>query len=339
MKKKRPTPKYNKNKRRKDNPEFYSKNDIFYSRMASILKVSPIKIREIFSTRTVSTLRLNDLISDPQKIKSTLLRKGLRLRKVGWIDNTYIVPGIDKSELGKMHEYEKGLFYIQNLSSMIPPILIDPNPNDLILDMCAAPGSKTTQIASMLKNKGKIIANDDDAWRAQKLKSVLDMFNVKNTTITINKGEEIGNKNNSVFDKVLLDAPCSGEGLIYLKGEKPLRFWSIKKVKAMVSIQKKLIISAFKSLKKGGTLIYSTCTLEPDENEGVITYLLDNYNNAKVEDISKLAENIKKENFVQIDKGIIHWNGKDFSKEVRKSIRITPSAELMGFFVCKITKK
>jgi 16S rRNA (cytosine1407-C5)-methyltransferase len=205
--------------------------------------------------------------------------------------------------------------------------MLDPHEGEDILDMCAAPGSKTTHICALTKNNAKIIANDSDMARVGSIRNVLEQFGAK-AKVSLNEGQIFGRRYPEYFDKILLDAPCSGEGLIYLNGQKPLRHWSIKKVRISSIIQKELISSAFEALKKGGTLIYSTCTLEPDENEGVVSYLLETYKDARIEKISLPGTN----------KGITKWSGNRYHQEVAKTMRILPSAEMMGFYVAKIKK-
>ncbi|HRI06047.1 MAG TPA: RsmB/NOP family class I SAM-dependent RNA methyltransferase [Candidatus Dojkabacteria bacterium] len=323
----------------KNKKKYYTKLDVFLSRMASILKVPTGVALDMFSQRAVTTIRINNLLQNPQHTIDQLKKMGAVLKQVEWLKDTYVVENMDKSDLASTVMYKEGYFYIQNLSSMLPAAIISPTSNEKVLDMCAAPGSKTTQLASILNNKGSIVANDADKHRIEKLKDVLEMFGVKNTTVRYGAGEAIGGREEGHYDKILLDAPCSGEGLIYLKGEKPLRFWNIKKVKPMVNTQRKLIESAFKALKKGGTLIYSTCTLEPDENEGVVTYLLDNHSNADLEEIELINSEKFSSHKKHIKRGIIEWNGTLYSPEVSKTYRILPSGEMMGFFIAKIVKK
>ncbi len=307
--------------------EFHTKEDIFLSRMASILLIPTNRVEKIFSQRAVTTIRLNPLKGNPEETLDLLKRKGLELRPVSWAENVYFVRNRDKSEMSQISEYKEGLFYIQNLSSIVPPLMLDPHEGEDILDMCAAPGSKTTHICALTKNNAKIIANDSDMARVGSIRNVLEQFGAK-AKVSLNEGQIFGRRYPEYFDKILLDAPCSGEGLIYLNGQKPLRHWSIKKVRISSIIQKELISSAFEALKKGGTLIYSTCTLEPDENEGVVSYLLETYKDARIEKISLPGTN----------KGITKWSGNRYHQEVAKTMRILPSAEMMGFYVAKIKK-
>ncbi|HHX99709.1 TPA: RsmB/NOP family class I SAM-dependent RNA methyltransferase [Candidatus Dojkabacteria bacterium] len=319
---------------------FYTKDDVFVSRMASILMVPKGKVPWIFSQRPITTIRLNSLMGDVEETKKELLGRGYELEEIPWSENTYFVMNKDKAEVSQTELYDDGKYYIQNLSSILATLILDPKKNEKILDMCAAPGSKTTHIADMVSNNANIIANDIDMNRISDLQSVVDQFGAK-AKVTLSDGKEFGQKYPVYFDKVLLDAPCSGEGLIYFKGPKPLRFWSMDKVKRSVFIQKELVISAFKTLKHGSYMVYSTCTLEPEENEGVLTHLLKTFPNAKVEKIELKDEIVKSmpelEDFIK--PGIRKWSGNVYDKQVKNAIRIVPNKMMMGFFIAKISKE
>ena len=320
---------YNKPKEKR---EFYTKENIFVSRMASILLLPKSKIVPLFSQRAKTTIRLNLLKGDVKKTKNSLIRNGYDLKQIPWEENTYFVLNKDKNEVSQSREYDEGKFYIQNLSSILASVLLEPKEGEKILDMCAAPGSKTTHLAALTNNKAEIIANDSEISRVNSLNRVVEQFGVKNCKVTLSDGEDFGKKYPVSFDKVLLDAPCSGEGMIYMRGPKPLRFWTIQKVNRYSQIQRKLIESAFLTLNHGGTMIYSTCTLEPEENEGVVTYLLEKYPNARIEEVN-LHQSIKHE------KGITKWSGNKYHPTVKNTIRITPSSEMMGFYIAKIFKE
>ncbi|MGI6423249.1 MAG: NOL1/NOP2/sun family putative RNA methylase [Candidatus Dojkabacteria bacterium] len=344
MKNKRGRSKFNKKRLtkyqgREDSFKYYTKEDIFLSRMASILQVPKGKVVGLFSQRTRTTIRLNSLKAKPKDTYERLKRRGYKLERVPWANDIYFVNNRDKDEISQIEEYQEGHFYIQNLSSILDTLILDPKPNEKILDMCAAPGSKTTHIAQITKNGANILANELEISRTNSLRNVIEQFGATSVKITMSDAREFGKKYPDYFDRVLLDAPCSGEGMIYLRGPKPLRFWSIKKVKASSTIQKELIESAFKTLKPKGTLVYSTCTLEPEENEGVITFLLNKFNNAKVSSINIINSDTFKEYKKFISPGITHWSGNNYHPSVKKSIRISPSADMMGFFITKITKE
>lgn len=319
--------------------KFYTKEDVFISRLASILMVPKGKVPWIFSQRPITTIRLNPLKADTKETKDSLIRKGYILKEITWAKDTYFVENKDKSAVAQSEEYNDGKYYIQNLSSILTTIILDPQKNETILDMCAAPGSKTTHIAALTNNKATIVANDSSLERMTDLQNVVKQFGAE-VKVTLSDAKDFGKQYPIYFDKVLLDAPCSGEGLIYFRGPKPLRFWSMDKVKRSVMTQKDLITSAFKSLKHGKYMIYSTCTLEPDENEGVLTYLLNNFPNARIEkiDIDKI---IKDEPALKeyIKPGIVKWSGNIYNMGVKNAIRVIPNKMMMGFFIAKISKE
>jgi NOL1/NOP2/sun family putative RNA methylase len=306
---------------------FFTKDDIFVSRIASILLIPKGSVNSIFSQRAITTIRLNPLKGDTQITKGSLIQKGYELEEVIGIKDTYFVLNRDKSEISQTQEYVDGKFYIQNLSSIIAALVLDPREGENILDMCAAPGSKTTHLSALMNNKGQIIANDSEMTRVSALKNVLIQFGAKNAKATLSDANDFGKKYPEYFDRVLLDAPCSGEGMIYMQSNKPLRFWSIEKIKRCSYLQKDLILSAFRALKRGGILVYSTCTLEPEENEGVVSYLLEHYPNAVIEDTG-----------LKFEKGITKWSGHTYDPRVRKTTRILPSSKNMGFYIAKIRK-
>jgi NOL1/NOP2/sun family putative RNA methylase len=318
---------------------YYTKEDIFISRMASILRVHKGKVVPLFSQRTRTTIRLNTLMNRAEDTLYLLKKRGYLLEEIPWAPNTYFINNRDKDEVAQIEEYRNGFFYIQNLASVLDSLVLDPEPQDKILDMCSAPGSKTTHIAQLTDNKAVILANDSEVSRTNSLKNVLEQFGAHSAKITLSDGRDFGKKYPDYFDKVLLDAPCSGEGRIYMKGPKPLRFWTIKKVKSSVMVQRELIESAFRTLKTGGTLIYSTCTLEPDENEGIVTHLLERHRNAQVENIDLVNAPEFKAFKDSVLPGITQWSGNQYHPEVRKTIRILPTPEMMGFYIAKITKK
>ena len=320
--------------------KFFTKEDVFVSRLASILMVPKGKIPWIFSQRPITTIRLNSLKGDTEQTKKELERKGYILEEISWAKNTYFVPNKNKDEASQTEEYNDGKYYIQNLSSILATLILEPKKGESILDMCAAPGSKSTHIAEITNNQANIIANDIDVSRSSDLQSVLNQFGAK-AKVTLSDAKEFGKKYPVYFDKVLLDAPCSGEGLIYFKGPKPLRYWSMDKVKRNIFVQKELIVSAFKTLKHGSSMIYSTCTLEPDENEGVLTHLLKTFPNAKIDKINIKNEILKSTPELKpyIKPGITKWSGNVYDSQVGNAIRIIPNKMMMGFFLAKISKE
>jgi len=183
-----------------------------------------------------------------------------------------IENNLEPGELGRALEHLLGYYYVQEIASMLPVIALKPKKNETILDLCAAPGSKTSQLAAKMENTGTIIANDLKLGRMKILASNLERCGVSNTIITKQDGLELCRRlkrENFEFDKILIDAPCSGEGTIR-STPKTLLMWNIKKIKSLSRLQKGLLSYAIEILRPGGEIIYSTCTHAPEENEGVI---------------------------------------------------------------------
>jgi len=169
-------------------------------------------------------------------------------------------------------EHQLGYYYIQGSSSMIPPIALDPSPEDCVLDICAAPGSKTTHIAQLMENRGIVVANEASFVRVRAL--VINIQKAGASNVTVTRKDGVGyEKYNQRFDKVLLDAPCSDIGTAG-KNPQVIQRWSIDRVRRLSNLQKKLIVSAYNTLRVGGVLVYSTCTTSREENEDVVEYLL-----------------------------------------------------------------
>jgi NOL1/NOP2/sun family putative RNA methylase len=284
------------------------------------------KILYGISNKKLTTLRVNTLKYDIKSLMDFFKEVNIKFERVKWNENALILKNADERDLEKLNIFKEGQIYLQNLSSMIPPIILDPKEGEKVLDVAAAPGSKTTQMAAMMKNMGFILANEADKIRAERLKYNLKLQGVEIAEVRVGKGEKIGEEYPEFFDKVLLDVPCSGEGIISIKDPKTYRGWSLKEVERLSRLQKKLFESAYKALKKGGIMVYSTCTLNRKENEEIIDWALNNFD-IKIMNIDRLDNNFLN----GIDIGL--------SDEVKKCIRVIPNEVYEGFFVCKIKKK
>jgi 16S rRNA (cytosine1407-C5)-methyltransferase len=233
-----------------------------------------------------------------------------------------------EDDLGKTLEIVLGYYYIQGLSSMLPPYILNPGPADKVLDLCSAPGSKTTQIAELMENKGTLIVSETQIERIKALVYNLDRMNVVNTGVIHSKGELLSKFFLNYFDKILVDAPCSGLGIIQKKIEVN-QWWNLDRVNTLHELQVKLLVAAVKMLKVGGELVYSTCTLTPEENELVIEKLLKKY---PVEMVN-IDLPLKHRN------GFTEYNGQSLHPDLRKAVRILPwEADSDGFFLAKLKK-
>ncbi len=201
------------------------------------------------------------------------------LEKVPWCENGYY---IDKAKLSGKHPYHmSGLVYFQEPSAMSTVAALDIKPGECVLDLCAAPGGKATQAAEKLCGKGLLIANEIVPKRAKILAENIQRMGIKNAVVTNESPERLAKKYPEFFDKIIVDAPCSGEGM-FRKEPQAVEEWSIEHTKSCAVRQKNILESAFSMLKGGGYLVYSTCTFAPEENEGVCKWILESYPEAEL---------------------------------------------------------
>lgn len=299
----------------------------FEKRYRKILKDEYEEFEKVLKSRILKSFRINTLKISQKQILPRLIEKGWKLKQIPWWKSGYWV-NVTTETLVKTLEYYLGYYYIQEAASMIPPLVLDPKPDEIILDACAAPGSKTTQIAEMMENSGVVVANDYNLKRLKALRGNLQKLGVMNCIVTY---MDIRNfwKTGLKFDKILLDAPCSGSGSI-VTSWRIMEEWSLATIKRMSSYQKVLLASAVKCLERDGILVYSTCSMEPEENEENVDFC--------VKKLRLTVEKVKIKN-LKYRNGLTEWNGKKFSKEVENSIRIFPhDNSTEGFFVCKLRK-
>jgi len=275
------------------------------------------------------SIRVNTLKISIKELKERL-ENTWNLEQIPWCKEGSWIEHVKKErrDIGNLIEHSLGYFYIQEAASMIPSIVLEPEQDEIILDIAASPGSKTTQIAQYMQNRGILIANDYTYERMKPLSINLQRCGVTNSIITLMEGQWF-RKSGIEFDRILVDAPCSGTGTIR-KSLKTIGIWNPNMVRRLSITQKQLIETGFNLLKNNGTLVYSTCSLEPEENEGVVDFLLKKYENARLEDI-KL--NIKR------SLAILEFENKNYSEELKKCLRIWPQDnDTEGFFVAKIRK-
>lgn len=240
------------------------------------------KILTGMSEERYTTFRVNYLKSNEVEVEDELVKNGLEFEKVRITEsnfnfNAYVIYNKNEKDLSKLKIYEDGKIYVQSISSMIPPIILRPEPGERVLDMAAAPGGKTTQMAAMMNNEGYILANEIDKFRCEKLKYNAEKQGTSIVHIINNDGTQLFNSAKS-FDKILVDAPCSGEGRFIVSNKKTYEHWSLKMQKELVEIQKKLLSNAINLCKINGTILYSTCALSLAENEKVIDWAINNFN-------------------------------------------------------------
>ena len=270
------------------------------------------------------SFRVNTLKAEKEEVLDKLKTYDSKIEKVKWNNNAFVS---NFTNLGSCIEHFAGQIYIQELTSMIPPLVArDVIKDNRIIDCCAAPGSKTTQIADLMQNKGHIIANDSRHRRIKSLRGNLDRLGVTNTTVSLRDFKSFPNTKAELY---LVDAPCSSEGTIRKKNA-VARKWKENDYERFSKLQKGLLKKACQMAPKGSTIIYSTCTFSPDENEKIISEILTE------ESIVLKRINLKG---LKTGKGITEWNGQIYDKEVEKCMRIWPHQnDTDGFFVARMEK-
>jgi NOL1/NOP2/sun family putative RNA methylase len=307
----------------------------FVERMKLLLKDKEDleKFFEVAKTKPKKSIRVNTLKISPEELKKRLEKKSWEISKIKDHPEILRIESIlQPGEIGKTKEHILGYYYSQEITSMMPIIALKPEPEEILLDCCAAPGSKTTQAAALMQNKGTIFANDVTISRIIILSANLERQGVTNTIITRHDAVILSKKLEELdlkFKKILLDAPCSGEGNIRVSPRTYVE-WSENLVKSMGRKQKKLASSIINLLEKNGEIIYSTCTHAPEENEEVIQYILDNNPDMEIQEFLLP---------IKTRPGITSWKDKTFSKEMNKCHRIYHhDNDMEGFFLCKLKK-
>lgn len=273
-------------------------------------------------------LRVNSLKTTSDSLSPKIFKNyGIETEKIpGMPFSLKVIKGEETA--GKTIEHITGQYYVQGLSSMIPAIVLAPGKNDLVLDLCAAPGSKTTQLGELMNNKGTLVSNEIQLSRLKALVHNIERMNIVNAGVLHHRGELLSKIYENYFDKILVDAPCSGLGIVQKK-EEVVKWWTENKVDVLSDLQLRLLIAAIKMLKEGGEVVYSTCTLTAEENELIINKALSKYP----------VELMEIELPVQSHGGLTSFEGEKLNAELEKGKRIFPwEAETDGFFIAKLRK-
>ncbi len=275
-------------------------------------------IIEGYSTKRPLTIRINKIKTDCDKIKNILNANNIKYKEVSFYKDALIIENYNKKDFENLDIYENGEIYFQSLSSMLPPIILNPKEGENILDMAAAPGGKTTQMAAISENKALITACEKNKIRSERLK-----YNVKKQGANVNILVEDARKLNDyfIFDKILLDAPCSGSGTINLDDKNFNKFFTQDLVNRSVKVQQELLKKALKIVRAGSEIVYSTCSILKKENE---------------DNLQKLI-NDKKIEIIPINQDILD-NLPLLPVSIKGTMCVCPNELYEGFFVAKIRK-
>ncbi len=277
------------------------------------------EIIEGYKKQRKVTFRVNTLKTTVEGIEKVLDEKNIEYKKVSYYKEAFIIEHTRENEIKQLDCYKNGEIYMQSLSSMLPPIILEPKENTDILDMTAAPGGKTTEIATITQNKARITAVEMNKIRAEKLKYNVEKQGANSVYIMQQDARKIDSFFS--FDSILLDAPCSGSGTININDVKLEKTFTRELINKSIKSQKTLIRKAIEILKKGSELVYSTCSILQEENEDIINEILKtkkveivNINFPGIEELPKLPSKIK------------------------GTLCVMPNEEYEGFFVAKLKK-
>ena len=275
------------------------------------------KILDGYSKKRKVTLRVNTIKANIEEIKKALDKNNIKYTNVLWSKEALIIEQAREQEIMQLKIYEEGKIYLQSLSSMLPPIILEPKENEDILDMAAAPGGKTTQMAALLNNNARITACEMNMVRAEKLKYNIEKQGASSVYVMVTDSRKVDDL--FAFDRILLDAPCSGSGTLYSEDIKIEKTFTPKLIQKSVKAQTQLLRKAINILKPGSEMIYSTCSILQEENEDIVNNII---NSGKMEIIP-----------IKIDGTI-----PTLPTKIKGTLCVCPNEEYEGFFVAKLKK-
>lgn len=311
-------------------PQHVMIKEAFEAHYRALLKDEYDKFMQFSLSYIRKAIRVNTLKISVEDLKYRLEPRW-NLEQIPWCpEGFWITHKTEKRfDIGNLVEHALGYIYVQEAASMIPPMVLRPEPGERVLDLCAAPGSKTSQIASMMAQQGLIIANDIQGSRLKALGINIQRCGITNIIITMMQSGQM-RKGTVRYDRILVDAPCSGTGTVR-KSLKTLQMWSIGLIGKLARLQKQLIEDAFLMLEPGGVLVYSTCTLEPAENEAVVSHLLARQPDAFLETIDLPIVRTP---------AVLLFDDLPIDPSCAKCLRIHPyDNDTEGFFVARVRKK
>ena len=289
------------------------------------------EVVESFSQPKSTSFRVNTLKSTVDSAAERLQADGLKLRAVPWCDLAFSVADDQRSELTHSNLCSNGEIYVQGLSSIFATTVLQPQPDQWNLDLASAPGGKASHIACLMQNRGKLSVVEPIKRRMYRLADNLKRLGVTISRTYLMDGRKVGRKVPDRFDCIMLDAPCSSDSRIRLDEPETWEYWSERKVREQARKQKGLIVSAFEALKPGGTLLYCTCSFSPEENEAIVTHLVEkSEGRATAHPIEMPFENWQP--------GLRLFHDTEFDESVQHSRRILPNKDYDAFFMAKFTK-
>jgi 16S rRNA (cytosine1407-C5)-methyltransferase len=284
-----------------------------------------------FATRKPTAFRLNPLRGDLADTRQELAAAGFTLEAIDWLPAAFCVADSQRRALTESAPCREGRIYIQSLSSMVAPLALAPQPGETILDLAAAPGGKTLLLAALMGNQGRISAVESVRGRFFKMRANLERCGAAIVRTYLMDGRAVGRKCSGMFDRVLLDAPCSSEARFSRLNPASWAHWSPRKVSEAARKQQGLLRAAVASLRPGGSLLYCTCSFSPEENELIIDAALRQYGTLLA--VTPIPISIP--NTVP---GLTCWRERPLHRDLAQALRILPDERLDGFFLCRLEK-
>jgi NOL1/NOP2/sun family putative RNA methylase len=275
--------------------------------------------------RRPTTLRVNTLRWNVPSLLRFFREHAVKHQRVSWYTDAFVLSELRERDVEAWEAYQEGRIYLQSLSSMLPALALEPRPGESILDIAAAPGSKTTQMAALMENEGRIVACDIDAVRAERLQYNVRLQGCTNVEVRAGRGEKVADETPGGFDRALLDVPCSGEGRFVVFEPATSRPWSRKTIAECLRTQRRLLAAGVRAVKPGGVIIYSTCTLNLEENERMVQWALETLP-------------VQPEKLPITVPGAYAGMARGLDPRISRALRIFPDAQREGFFICRMRK-
>nr|BCX00128.1 MAG: hypothetical protein KatS3mg041_0174 [Bacteroidota bacterium] len=270
-------------------------------------------------------LWVNPYKTDPERLLASLREEGYEPEPLGWYPGAYRLPGVEKP--GATLAFVAGWYYVQEEIALTAVVALDPQPGERVLDLCAAPGGKTAQIALRVGLEGTVVANEFHTRRLSSLRATIERLGLPQVVVTHHDGTTLPLQEGT-FDRVLVDAPCSGEGTVR-KRSSSWKGYRPAFVEAAQQLQRQLLQQALRLVKPGGVVVYSTCTYAPEENEAVLDAVLGDWGYVEPFSIPGL----------RFRPGIRQWNGRTFREDIAHAHRYWPHLnDTGGFFVARIRR-
>ncbi len=286
-----------------------------------------------FSNERIVIFRVNTLKSSEEEVISAIEESELSIQPIAWCPQSFVIKLGTIRELQSLDVFKEGKVYIQSTSSMLAAHVLNVSSELSVLDMCAAPGSKTSLIAALMQNQGRIIANDRSKKRLYRLREILQQQGATNVEVINEPAESLGRMYADCFDRVLVDVPCSGEGRFRVEKATRMSRWSEQSIKTLAKLQQQILASALRCVKVGGQVVYSTCTFAPEENEMVLDKVL-----KKKSIHAELIEVPKELLPPTVRSPLTSFQDWSASTDLSRAIRIIPNDLTTGFFIAVLKR-